>query len=186
MASIPRRHMARVRAFPSRPNAPAFVRAESGRRSAITGWNLSARSSSSRARKSRRTVWPTPQALCKRRIGRLDPPLRGMLGGVQPSDEACSGRPARHHFHRTLGVAFRRQWSGLGESATEHRPGGTRTHSPAHPAGPGRRPGARRQLSPEPTLAERILAALPLVKLGSLGSPQRCAPSERAAIVPLS
>jgi hypothetical protein len=89
--------------------------------------------------------------------------------GVQPSDEACSGRPARHHFHRTLGVTFRRQWSGFGGNLPLSTGRvGTRTHSPVHPAGPGRRPGARRQLSPAPTLAERILAALPLVKRGAL------------------
>jgi len=55
--------------------------------------------------------------------------------GVQPSDEACSGRPARHHFHRTLGVAFRRQWSGLGNlPLSTGRVGHGPTPQPTRPA----------------------------------------------------
>jgi hypothetical protein len=65
-----------------------------------------------------------------------------------------------------VGIASRRQWAGCGGSPTERRPGGHRPQFPVHPAGPGRRPGAR-QLSPAPTHAERLVAALPLVKRGA-------------------
>ena len=63
-------------------------------------------------------------------------------------------------------IVCRRQWGGCGDLPLSASRVGTRTHSPVHPAGPGRQPGAR-QLSPAPAHAERLLAALPLVKRGA-------------------
>ena len=77
---------------------------------------------------------PTPNATRKRRIGNLDPPLRGTAWWrVQPSDEAWLGPTCATSFPQDSGGNFPPAVVGVGGNLpTERPPGGL----PVHPAGP--------------------------------------------------